>query len=37
MEEWFEQAFLTMQQVACRAVAKLWIKKIHPKKVVSQG
>ncbi|EXJ79950.1 hypothetical protein A1O3_08236 [Capronia epimyces CBS 606.96] len=32
LEQWFEQAFLTLQQVACRLVAKIWIKKIHPKK-----
>lgn len=33
LEKWFREAFLTMQQVACRLVAKVWIKKIHPKKV----
>jgi hypothetical protein len=33
LEQWFREAFLTMQQVACRLVAKVWIKKIHPKKV----
>ena len=33
LEQWFREAFLTMQQVACRMVAKVWIKKIHPKKV----
>ena len=33
LEHWFREAFLTMQQVACRIVAKVWIKKIHPKKV----
>ncbi|KIX09958.1 uncharacterized protein Z518_01039 [Rhinocladiella mackenziei CBS 650.93] len=32
LEQWFEEAFLTLQQVACRLVAKVWIKKIHPKK-----
>ncbi|KEF60596.1 uncharacterized protein A1O9_02157 [Exophiala aquamarina CBS 119918] len=32
LEKWFREAFLTMQQVACRLVAKVWIKKIHPKK-----
>ncbi|KAJ4536267.1 hypothetical protein HRR78_008521 [Exophiala dermatitidis] len=35
LEQWFEQAFLTLQQVACRLVAKIWIKKIHPKKMSS--
>lgn len=33
LEQWFKDAFLAMQQVACRLVAKVWIKKIHPKKV----
>lgn len=33
LEKWFREAFLLMQQVACRLVAKVWIKKIHPKKV----
>lgn len=32
LEQWFREAFLTMQQVACRLVAKVWIKKIHPKR-----
>jgi hypothetical protein len=32
LERWFREAFLAMQQVACRLVAKIWIKKIHPKK-----
>ena len=33
LAEWYKEAFLTLQQVACRLVAKVWIKKIHPKKV----
>jgi hypothetical protein len=35
LEQWFREAFVAMQQVACRTVAKVWIKKIHPKKVSS--
>ena len=33
LTEWYKDAFLRLQQVACRLVAKVWIKKIHPKKV----
>lgn len=33
LAQWFQEAFLTLQQVACRLVAKVWIKRIHPKKV----
>lgn len=36
LEQWFREAFVAMQQVACRTVAKVWIKKIHPKKA-SEG
>lgn len=32
-EQWFGEAFKAVQQVACRTIAKNWIKKIHPKKV----
>ena len=31
--KWFSDAFKAVQQVACRTIAKVWIKKIHPKKV----
>jgi hypothetical protein len=31
--QWYREAFVALQQVACRLVAKTWIKKIHPKKV----
>jgi hypothetical protein len=34
LAEWYKHAFLKLQQVACRLVAKVWIKKIHPKKVI---
>jgi Protein of unknown function (DUF2841) len=30
--KWFSDAFKAVQQVACRTIAKAWIKKIHPKK-----
>jgi hypothetical protein len=30
---WFDEAFRAVQQVGCRTIAKVWIKKIHPKKV----
>ena len=30
--KWFSEAFKAVQQVACRTIAKVWIKKIHPKK-----
>jgi hypothetical protein len=33
LSEWYRDAFLGLQQVSCRLVAKIWIKKIHPKKV----
>lgn len=33
LAEWYKSAFMRLQQVACRLVAKAWIKKIHPKKV----
>lgn len=32
-EKWFGEAFKAVQQVGCRTIAKVWIKKIHPKKV----
>jgi Protein of unknown function (DUF2841) len=32
-EKWFSDAFKAVQQVGCRTIAKVWIKKIHPKKV----
>ncbi|OAP61198.1 hypothetical protein AYL99_03399 [Fonsecaea erecta] len=32
LAQWYRQAFLILQQVACRLVAKVWIKEIHPKK-----
>ncbi|OAL22551.1 hypothetical protein AYO22_07109 [Fonsecaea multimorphosa] len=32
LTQWYRQAFLVLQQVACRLVAKVWIKEIHPKK-----
>ncbi|ETI23529.1 hypothetical protein G647_05331 [Cladophialophora carrionii CBS 160.54] len=32
LAEWYRDAFLGLQQVSCRLVAKIWIKKIHPKK-----
>lgn len=32
-EKWFGDAFKAVQQVGCRTIAKVWIKKIHPKKV----
>jgi hypothetical protein len=32
-EKWFAEAFKAVQQVGCRTIAKVWIKKIHPKKV----
>ncbi|KAK4946209.1 hypothetical protein LTR10_014721 [Elasticomyces elasticus] len=32
LERWFREAFVAMQQVACRTIAKIWIKRIHPKK-----
>lgn len=35
LERWFREAFVAMQQVACRTIAKIWIKRIHPKKVRS--
>ena len=31
--KWFSEAFKAVQQVGCRTIAKVWIKKIHPKKV----
>ena len=31
-EKWFGEAFKAVQQVGCRTIAKVWIKKIHPKK-----
>jgi hypothetical protein len=31
--KWFSDAFKAVQQVGCRTIAKVWIKKIHPKKV----
>ncbi|RMZ74986.1 hypothetical protein DV737_g5550, partial [Chaetothyriales sp. CBS 132003] len=30
--KWFSDAFKAVQQVMCRTIAKVWIKKIHPKK-----
>ena len=36
LEGWFKEAFVAMQQVACRIIAKVWIKRIHPRKVGSQ-
>lgn len=33
--EWFGEAFKAVQQVGCRTIAKVWIKKIHPKKASS--
>ncbi|ETN40305.1 uncharacterized protein HMPREF1541_04581 [Cyphellophora europaea CBS 101466] len=30
--KWFSEAFKAVQQVGCRTIAKVWIKKIHPKK-----
>ena len=30
---WYSKAFLMLQQMACRFVAKVWVKEIHPKKV----
>ncbi|KAK5052136.1 hypothetical protein LTR84_002940 [Exophiala bonariae] len=32
LEQWFTDAFVDIQQVVCRLIAKVWIKKIHPKK-----
>ncbi|KAJ9494717.1 hypothetical protein LTR99_001780 [Exophiala xenobiotica] len=32
LERWFKEAFVAMQQVACRIIAKVWIKRIHPRK-----
>ncbi|KAJ9603753.1 hypothetical protein H2200_011939 [Cladophialophora chaetospira] len=32
LAKWYKEAFIRLQQVACRLVAKAWIKKIHPKK-----
>lgn len=32
-QKWFGEAFKAVQQVGCRTIAKVWIKKIHPKKV----
>jgi hypothetical protein len=32
MEMWYRDAFHAVQQVSCRLVAKLWIKRIHLKK-----
>ncbi|OAG38335.1 hypothetical protein AYO21_07455 [Fonsecaea monophora] len=32
LAQWYREAFLILQQVACRLVAKVWIKRIHPKK-----
>jgi hypothetical protein len=32
-ERWFAAAFKAVQQIGCRTMAKVWIKKIHPKKV----
>lgn len=34
-QKWFGEAFKAVQQVGCRTIAKVWIKKIHPKKVRS--
>ncbi|KPI37762.1 uncharacterized protein AB675_77 [Cyphellophora attinorum] len=31
-ERWFAAAFKAVQQIGCRTMAKVWIKKIHPKK-----
>jgi hypothetical protein len=36
LERWFKEAFVAMQQVACRIIAKVWIKRIHPRKVSNQ-
>lgn len=33
LQRWFKEAFVAMQQVACRIIAKMWIKRIHPRKV----
>lgn len=33
MVKWFSEAFRAVQQIGCRLIAKVWIKKIHPKKV----
>lgn len=30
--EWMQNAFKAIQQIACRSIAKEWIKAIHPKK-----
>jgi hypothetical protein len=32
LKKWYSDAFDAVQQVTCRTVAKLWIKKIEPKK-----
>ncbi|KIW38400.1 hypothetical protein, variant 2 [Exophiala oligosperma] len=32
LQRWFKEAFVAMQQVACRIIAKMWIKRIHPRK-----
>ena len=32
LEKWFGEAFKAVQQVSCRLIAKVWIKKIHPRK-----
>ncbi|KIW27346.1 hypothetical protein, variant [Cladophialophora immunda] len=32
LAHWYREAFLILQQVACRLVAKVWIKRLHPKK-----
>jgi hypothetical protein len=32
MDQWLKDAFHAVQQVSCRLVAKLWIKRIHFKK-----
>jgi hypothetical protein len=37
LEAWYGEAFLRLQQVACRVVAKIWIKKIQPKKVLGRA
>jgi hypothetical protein len=33
LNAWYTEAFIKLQQITCRLIAKLWIKKIHPKKV----
>ena len=32
LKKWYIEAFEAVQQVTCRTIAKLWIKKIEPKK-----